>query len=46
MSKQERFTRTTYVELPGKGHEPADAETLGKALDTLDAPLKDAPPKK
>ncbi|HEY3226119.1 MAG TPA: hypothetical protein VGK61_03865 [Planctomycetota bacterium] len=46
MSKQERFTRTTYVELPGKGHEPADAETLGKALDTLDAPLKEEKPKK
>lgn len=46
MTKQERFTRTTYVEMPGKGHEPADAETLGKALDALDAPLKEEKPKK
>ena len=46
MSKQERFTRTTYVEMPGKAHEPADTETLEKALDTLDAPLKEEKRKK
>jgi len=46
MTKREGFTRATYVEMPGKGHEPADAETLGKALDTLDAPMKEEKPKK
>jgi len=40
MVKKEQFTRATYVEMPGKEHEPADAAALGKAIDALDAPLK------
>ena len=40
MVKKEQFTRATYLEMPGKEHEPADAAALGKAIAALDAPLK------
>lgn len=46
MTKRENFTRATYIEMPGVPHVWADAATFAKALDALDAPLKDAKPKK
>jgi dienelactone hydrolase len=46
MTKTEKFARTTYLEMPGKEHEPADAEAFEKALDALDAPLKEGKPNK
>ena len=38
------FQHVQYVEVPGMGHQPAPAEVLDQAIDTLDAPLiADAP---
>ncbi len=38
MKKTEGFANVAYLEMPGTGHAPADAATLEKALDVLDAP--------
>jgi hypothetical protein len=38
------FVHADFVEVPGMGHQPADAQVLDQAIQTLDAPLvTDAP---
>ena len=46
MMKKEQFANAAFLEMPGEDHVPATVEWLEKALDFLDAPPKDAKPKK